>query len=83
MSVVVATAYMEEAERFDTLIAMNDGKILAAASPADLKAQTNTQHIEDAFVALMPEERRAGPPKAGNPGDAALTIMRSLSARAI
>jgi ribosome-dependent ATPase len=26
MSVVVATAYMEEAERFDPLIAMNDGK---------------------------------------------------------
>ena len=60
MSVVVATAYMEEAERFDSLIAMNDGKILAVGSPADLKARTNTQHIEDAFVALMPEERRAG-----------------------
>ena len=28
MSVVVATAYMEEAERFDWLLAMNDGKIL-------------------------------------------------------
>ncbi|HMK70720.1 MAG TPA: ATP-binding cassette domain-containing protein, partial [Xanthobacteraceae bacterium] len=40
MSVVVATAYMEEAERFDTLIAMNDGKVLAAGAPADLKAQT-------------------------------------------
>ena len=60
MSVVVATAYMEEAERFDSLIAMNNGKILAEGSPADLKARTNTQHVEDAFVALMPEERRAG-----------------------
>ena len=60
MSVVVATAYMEEAERFDFLIAMNNGKILAVGSPADLKARTNTQHVEDAFVALMPEERRAG-----------------------
>ena len=60
MSVVVATAYMEEAERFDSLIAMNNGKILAVGSPADLKARTNTQHVEDAFVALMPEERRAG-----------------------
>ena len=60
MSVVVATAYMEEAERFDSLIAMNNGKILAVGSPADLKARTNTQYVEDAFVALMPEERRAG-----------------------
>ena len=40
MSVIVATAYMEEAERFDWLLAMNDGKILAAGSPAELKAQT-------------------------------------------
>jgi ribosome-dependent ATPase len=60
MSVVVATAYMEEAERFDSLIAMNNGKILAVGSPTDLQARTNTQHVEDAFVALMPEERRAG-----------------------
>ena len=30
MSVVVATAYMEEAERFDFLVAMNAGNILAA-----------------------------------------------------
>ena len=60
MSVVVATAYMEEAERFDLLIAMDDGKILAAGSPAELKAQTHTKIVEDAFIALMPEERRAG-----------------------
>jgi ribosome-dependent ATPase len=60
MSVVVATAYMEEAERFDTLIAMNDGKILAAGSPTDLKAQTQAETVEDAFIALLPEEIRAG-----------------------
>ncbi len=60
MSVVVATAYMEEAERFDFLIAMDDGRILAAGSPAELKAQTHTKIVEDAFIALMPEERRAG-----------------------
>ena len=42
MSVMVATAYMEEAERFDWLVAMNDGQVLAAGSPADLKARTNT-----------------------------------------
>src|SRR5579863_8174187 len=54
MSVVVATAYMEEAERFDWLIAINNGKILAAGSPSDLKAKTATQSIEEAFVALLP-----------------------------
>ena len=60
MSVVVATAYMEEAERFDTLIAMNDGKVLAAGSPADLKAQTHAATVEEAFIALLPEDIRAG-----------------------
>ncbi len=60
MSIVVATAYMEEAERFDWLIAMNDGRVLAAGSPADIKARTGAATVEDAFVALMPAQQRAG-----------------------
>ena len=60
MSIVVATAYMEEAERFNSLIAMNDGKVLATGSAADLKAQTHAKSIEDAFIGLLPEEIRAG-----------------------
>jgi ribosome-dependent ATPase len=41
MSVIVATAYMEEAERFDWLIAMNDGRVLATGTPAGLKAPSS------------------------------------------
>ena len=59
MSVVVATAYMEEAERFDWLVAMDAGKILAAGAPAELKASTRTRTVEDAFIALLPEQQRA------------------------
>ena len=62
MSVIVATAYMEEAERFDWLIAMNAGGVLATGSPAELKARTGRRTtIEDAFVALLPRSnaRRA------------------------
>ena len=58
MSVVVATAYMEEAERFDWLAAMNAGKVLATGSPADLKAATGAATVEDAFIALLPEQQR-------------------------
>ncbi len=54
MTVIVATAYMEEAERFDWLIAINNARILAAGSPPDLKANTGTRSIEEAFVALLP-----------------------------
>jgi ribosome-dependent ATPase len=60
MSIIVATAYMEEAERFDWLIAMDAGKILAAGTPAELKAQTAARTVEDAFIALLPEQQRAG-----------------------
>ena len=36
MSVLVATAYMEEAARFDWLVAMDDGQVLATGTPAEL-----------------------------------------------
>ena len=67
MSVIVATAYMEEAERFDWLIAMNEGRILAVGSPSDLKQETNTKLIEDAFVALLPKRQRSAAAKAIGP----------------
>jgi ribosome-dependent ATPase len=60
MSVIVATAYMEEAEGFDWLIAMEAGRAIAAGSPAELKAKTLSDSIEEAFMALLPAERRAG-----------------------
>lgn len=60
MSVIVATAYMEEAERFDWLVAMNAGAILAVGSPAVLKKRTATTTIEAAFVALLPDGMKAG-----------------------
>jgi ribosome-dependent ATPase len=60
MSVLVATAYMEEAERFDWLVAMNAGKVLGTGTSADLKAQTDTSSLEDAFIALLPEQARRG-----------------------
>jgi ribosome-dependent ATPase len=58
MSVVVATAYMEEAERFDWLAAMNAGKVLAIGSPSELKVRAGAATLEDAFIALLPDEER-------------------------
>ncbi|EOT1898519.1 ribosome-associated ATPase/putative transporter RbbA [Klebsiella pneumoniae] len=58
MSVLVATAYMEEAERFDWLVAMNAGEVLATGCAAELKAQTGSQTLEQAFIALLPEAQR-------------------------
>ena len=58
MSVIVATAYMEEADRFDWLAAMDAGKLIGQGSPAELKAQTGKGTLEEAFIALLPEEVR-------------------------
>ena len=60
MSVIVATAYMEEAERFDVLVAMNAGRLVSAGSPAELKSATGESSIEAAFIHLLPEARHAG-----------------------
>lgn len=58
MSVLVSTAYMDEAERFEWLIAMDAGHILATATPDELKSKTKTDNLEQAFVALLPEQKR-------------------------
>ncbi len=59
MSVIVATAYMDEAERFDWLIAMDDGKILDTGTSKEIRERTNSDNLESAFIKLLPEEKRA------------------------
>ncbi|TRC88866.1 ATP-binding cassette domain-containing protein [Mesorhizobium sp. WSM4310] len=86
MSVVVATAYMEEAERFDEIIAMNAGRILAIGSPAELKARTGQPNLEESFIALLPEAVRARrrtlsvPPRPSGEREAAI-VARNLTRR--
>ncbi|MDA8512296.1 ribosome-associated ATPase/putative transporter RbbA [Citrobacter sp. Igbk 14] len=58
MSVLVATAYMEEAERFDWLVAMNAGEVLATGSAQQLREKTNSATLEQAFIALLPQAQR-------------------------
>ncbi len=60
MTVIVATAYMEEAERFEQVVAVNAGSILATGTPAEIKAQAGCATLEDSFIALLPAVMRAG-----------------------
>jgi len=60
LTVLVSTAYMEEAERFDYLAAMDAGGILATGSPPELRQKTGAQNMESAFVALLPQRHRTG-----------------------
>jgi ribosome-dependent ATPase len=60
MSVVISTAYMDEAEKWDWLVAMDAGRVLATGSPAELMRRTKTTNLERCFIALLPEEKRMG-----------------------
>ncbi|WP_442919891.1 ribosome-associated ATPase/putative transporter RbbA [Methylobacillus sp.] len=60
MSVIVATAYMDEAQRFDWLVAMDDGQVLATGTPQELLERTGSSSLETAFIALLPEEKKQG-----------------------
>jgi ribosome-dependent ATPase len=87
MSVIVATAYMEEAARFDWLVAMNDGRVLATGAPAELLSQTGTENLDAAFIALLPEEQRREhkevviPPRAGDRDDDIAIEAKQLTVR--
>src|SRR6476660_4856025 len=59
MSVIVATAYMDEAQRFDWLMAMDDGKIIAHGRLQELLDKAGETTLDEAFIALLPEEKRA------------------------
>ena len=59
MSVLVATGYMDEARRFDRLVALDAGRVLADATPDELLRRTGCATMETAFVALLPGARPA------------------------
>ncbi|HZQ14101.1 MAG TPA: ribosome-associated ATPase/putative transporter RbbA [Pseudolabrys sp.] len=57
-TLLVATAYMEEAERFQHIVAMDEGKIIAAGDRASILAWTNANTLEEAYITLQRPERR-------------------------
>ena len=87
MSVLVATAYMEEAAGFDWLAAINRGRVLASGSPAELLAQSGSRTLEAAFIALLPEDQRSRhravviPPRAEDDAAVAAIEARDLTMR--
>jgi ribosome-dependent ATPase len=87
MSVLVATAYMEEASRFDWLVAMSAGRVLEAGTPGEFLARTGARTLEEAFIALLPPALRAGhrpvtiPPRVTDAGDGPAIEAHDLTMR--
>ena len=85
MSVLVATAYIEEAARFDWLVAMDAGQVLASGSPQSLLDRAGVSSLEEAFIALLPEEKRRQhravtiPPRAAEDDDAVAIEAKELT----
>jgi ABC-2 type transport system ATP-binding protein len=68
VTVIVTTHFMEEAEYCDHMVIMVDGRILATGTPADIRgrapAPAGTEPtIEDAFVAIVEDYRKAAEDK--------------------
>ncbi len=89
MSVLVSTAYMEEAGSFDWLAAMDAGRLLASGTPQALMARTGTRDLDAAFIGLLPEARRRGhrgiavparPVRDGEPAIEATRLTRRFGA---
>ena len=78
MSVLVSTAYMDEAQRFDWTIAMDAGRVIATGTPAQLMERTGTNNLEEAFVSLLPGAAEGGrralviPPRVDPGGEPAI-----------
>ncbi|WP_386697430.1 ribosome-associated ATPase/putative transporter RbbA [Lonepinella sp. MS14436] len=58
MTVIVATAYIDEAENFEYVLAMDDGKIIADCPTKQLIADTRSENLEQAYIRTLPEEKR-------------------------
>ncbi|MCI0499963.1 MAG: ribosome-associated ATPase/putative transporter RbbA [Planctomycetales bacterium] len=78
MSVIISTAYMDEAQQWDWIVAMDAGRVLATGTPAELMERTGTKDLEKCFIALLPEEKRMGhteliiPPRAAAESEIAI-----------
>lgn len=73
LSVLVSTAYMEEAARFDRIVAMDNGRILFEGSPAEFKGEA--EDVETAYRALQAHEKP--------PSEADHTPMRQVDGDAV
>ena len=91
LTLVVATPYMDEAERFDRVALMHRGRILRCAAPAALRASVGAPTMEDVFIAVVaeadaggtaPQRRPLGKaPEDGSRGDAVTVRLEELTKR--
>ncbi|WP_278265832.1 ABC transporter ATP-binding protein [Nocardia sp. AG03] len=58
-TLLVSSHVMDEADHCDTLLLMREGELLAQLSPDELRADTDEQNLENAFLTLITRGARA------------------------
>ncbi len=87
MTVMVSTAYIDEAENFAHTVMMDGGRILASALTADLIAGTGSRDLEEAYMRMLPPEKRGReggfriPPYRREPGEEPAIAATDLTRR--
>lgn len=86
LTLLAATAYMDEAETFDHIVAIDEGKVIASDQTGRLLEQSRAKSLADAYIALQRPDRRseqtafAIPPLQHSSGPPAITA-ENLSVR--
>jgi ABC-2 type transport system ATP-binding protein len=76
VTIIVTTHFMQEAEYCDRVAIMDAGQVLASGSPAQVRERARTDatpepSMEDAFIAVVEQARRAAPLVAASTATAA------------
>jgi ABC-2 type transport system ATP-binding protein len=58
-TLLVSSHVMDEADRCDALLLLREGRLLAHATPAELRQRTGAESLEDAFLRLVEAEEPA------------------------
>ena len=53
VTLLVSSHVMDEADRCDSLLLLREGRLLAHATPAELRARTGSEKLDEAFLSLI------------------------------
>ncbi len=59
VTLLISSHVMDEAARCESLLLMRDGDLLADTTPGELRRETGTENLEDAFLALIERRERS------------------------
>ena len=54
-TLVVSSHVMDEADRCDALLLLREGRLLAQATPDELRTRTGAERLDEAFLRLVEE----------------------------